>query len=96
MADYNIRDARFTAIFVKERVDPGGTDLYVRVPFELVRFNVDVDPDAPAQIVPVGSPMVPVSGVKPDSPKIYEKIWITDTVPFKPGSGGRVWFGGVT
>lgn len=95
MADYRIQDARFTAIFVR-KPQAGGTDLYERVPFELVRFNVDVDPDAPAFIMPIGERIVQGSGIKPDSPKIYEKIWITDTVPWRPGADGKVWFGNIT
>jgi len=96
MADYNLADARFTAIFVRAKKDPGDKDVYVRVPFELVRFNVDLHPDADAQIIPIGSPSISQSGVKPDSAKFYENIWIVDNVPFSASRGGKHWFGGVT
>jgi len=92
MADYRIQDARFTAIFVR-RETAGGNEVFERVPFELVRFNVDVKPDAQAYIMPIGERNINDSGIKPDSQKIYEKIWITDTVPWRPGAGGKVWFG---
>lgn len=46
MADYKQGGNRYTAIFVIES-ERGGKKTYRRNPFDLVRFNVDSDPDAP-------------------------------------------------
>lgn len=92
MGNYRTQDARFTAIFVRMPQKGGERELYVRVPFELVRFNVDVNPDATTNIIPVGQNVVNQTGDKPDSPKLYEKIWIVDSYPWRD----KHWFGGVT
>lgn len=96
MADYRLADARFTAIFVRAGHDPGDKELWIRVPFELVRFNVDVNPSVEPVIVPIGETYFSTTGVKPDSPKIYEKVWFVDQVPFAASRGGKHMFGGVT
>jgi hypothetical protein len=89
MADYKQEGNRYTAIFVIES-DRGGKKTYRRNPFDLVRFNVDTDPDAPQEIVPVG----PQSGVGlNDSDKIYENVWVVETAPWHPGRGGKQDFG---
>ena len=77
MGDYKLKDARFTMIVVRlpKRNGEKGR-LYKVLPFELVRFNVDENPDAPQVIVPVGEG-------RPQKDKIYERIWMTDTVPYK-------------
>lgn len=95
MGDYRLQDARFTMI-IERRPQAGGKDLYVRLPFELVRYNVDTDPDVTPVIVPVAasSQSVPPSGTKPDE-KIYENIWFVDAAPWRPGADGRVHFGGI-
>lgn len=96
MANYRMQDARWTMILVR-RPQHGGDDLWEVAPFELVRFNVDSDPDAPQQVVPIGqsNTAVTVGGTKQDSPKIYEKIWFVDTVPWRPGANGKHYFGNV-
>ena len=91
MSDYLNAGNRWTAIYVK-KVQAGGECLWERAPFDLVRFNVDTNPASPAFIVPLGG-MTSESGVKQDIQKQYEKIWMVDEMPWKPGSGGRVYFG---
>ena len=81
MANYENKGNRYTAIFVKQRVK-GGVEQYVRAPFEMVRFNVDDNPDAVQEIVPLGELRQTPDGSKPDGSKVYEKIWIVDQVPF--------------
>jgi hypothetical protein len=49
------------------------TEYYERATFDIVRFNVDTDPFALPQIVPVAS----------DAGKRFEKIWTLNEVPYK-------------
>jgi hypothetical protein len=58
---------RFTMVLVKTE---GG---YRRAEFDLVRFNVDENPDAEQDIVPVGVT---------DRGKIFEHVMKTDSMPF--------------
>lgn len=92
MANYANDGNRYTKILVR-RPQHGAEDLFVEAPYELIRFNVDVDPSARAYVVPVGFDAVNQIGTKNESPRIYEKVWITDTLPWSPGQGGKVWFG---
>ena len=93
MSNYSQSGNRYTAIYVRKPQRGGREDLYERVPFDLVRFNVDDNPDAPEEIIPIGSgDSVNPSGVK-DSAKIYERIWIVDAVPWRPGADGKHYFG---
>ena len=55
-----------------------------RLPFDLVRYNVDQNPDAPKEIV--------LSVTHPDTKKVFEKVWIVDEVPFA-GRRGKHNFG---
>jgi hypothetical protein len=80
MADYAQKGNRYTAIFVIES-DKGGKKTYRRNPFDLVRFNVDADPDAPQEIVPLG-PVAGNDGGISETDKIYEKVWIVETAPW--------------
>lgn len=86
MADdfgYALADMRFTAIYLRIP-QAGGADLFQRIPFDLVRFNVTQNPGALPFIMPVTSDFV--SGVGLDNEakwKRYERIWVTDTYPFK-------------
>jgi len=82
MSDYKIEGNRYTAIYVIEPKHGGG-QTYRKVPFEIVRFNVDANPSAPEVIVPTGEDVLNVDGVKADHEKVYEKIWIVDALPFK-------------
>jgi hypothetical protein len=72
MSDYDQSGNRFTAIFLKRK---DGT--LIRLPYDKVRFNVDQDPNAPRHIVPRGD----------DAGKIFEYVWITDTIPWKKKVG---------
>ncbi len=76
MSDFKQDGNRWTAIYLKKG------DLWERVPYDLVRFNVDVDPSAPVQIVPLGQ-----GG---DAGKLYERVWRVHELPF----GEKVNFGG--
>jgi hypothetical protein len=78
MSNYDIRDARWTCIFLRE----GGN--LRRLPFDIVRWNVDQDPHAPKEIVP--------SMTHPDTQKVFEKVWTVDEVPFA-GRKGKHDFG---
>lgn len=89
MSDYAQVGNRWTMILLR-KPQPSGKDLYERVPFEIVRFNVDTNPDAPPLIVPLGAS--DDTGPTPDFPKVYEHIWFVDTVPWQPGAGGGVEF----
>lgn len=80
MADYSQDGNRWTAIYLVEGDEPPRT--YKKLPYELVRFNVDQDPEAPTVIVPSGMG-------SPGAEKIYEKIWIVDHIPWE----GKVSFG---
>lgn len=77
MSDYVSSGNRYTAIFL-ERED--GT--LIRLPFDLVRFNVDVEPNASRNIVPAGA----------DTSKVFERVWITREIPWQ----GKVGFDGLS
>jgi hypothetical protein len=85
MADYKQEGNRWTMVLVRIK-DEGNQTLVKRVPFDIVRFNVDTNPDAAPNIVPLGQPNASSSDT--DSDKVYEKIWFVDEVPFRPGAGG--------
>jgi hypothetical protein len=100
VADYENKGNRWTAVFMRKPQQGGGV-LYERAAFEIVRFNVDTTPDAPEEIVPVGQQKGYPSGTaaspaKPDGPKLYERIWVVDTMPFRPGAGGKQQFSNIT
>lgn len=95
MANYQAGGNRWTAIFVVER-ERGDVNTYRKLPFEICRFNADVDPDAKEVLVPTGIDDYPSKGLGTDATpvrqevdKVYEKIWIVDSIPFKDKS----WFG---
>ena len=67
MANYEMKGHRFTMVLVK--CDGG----YRRAEFDLVRFNVDENPDAQQDIVPVGMT---------DRDKVFEHVMKTDSMPF--------------
>lgn len=67
MSNYEQSGNRYTAIFLREA---DGT--YRRLPFDLVRFNVDDHPDQKREIVPRGD----------DEGKVFEKVWLVDQVPY--------------
>lgn len=81
MANYEQSGNRWTAVYlvITER---GGANTYRKLPFEIVRFNVDVDPDAPEEIIPSGQDAFNPAGDKQNSDKIYERIWIVDNLPY--------------
>jgi len=77
MADYAQSGNRWTAIY-SVMTERGGSVTYRKLPFELVRFNVDTNPSATPVIVPCGEDVVSGVGAtpnKPNSDKIYEKVW---------------------
>lgn len=80
MANYEQTGNRWTMILIKKQL-PGGATVTERATFDLVRFNVDTDPDAKQEIVPVGQ-----GG---DNGKLFERIWTVDDAPFK-----KQFFGG--
>ena len=65
-------------VLLRKQTTAGVT--YERGTFDLVRFNVDVEPDSPPSIMPVVS----------DDNKVFERIWIVDQVPFEKQFFGRV------
>lgn len=71
MSDYEQSGNRYTAIFLKR---PDGI---IRLPFDQVRFNVDVYPDAERALVPRGD----------DEGKIFERVWVTDVIPWQKKVG---------
>lgn len=73
MANYDMSGNRYTMILVKVGVDGGGNKTYRRLAYDLVRFNVDENPNARPDIVPVGTT---------DDNKIFERIWKVDEIPF--------------
>jgi hypothetical protein len=95
MANYAMKDARFTAIYRREtRVEKGGKkDVFFLVPFELVRYNVDVPGEQEPVIIPIGQRISTGSVSTKTDEKIYEKIWVVDVVPFHVGRGGKHDFG---
>lgn len=98
MANYAMKDARFTAIYRREiRSGKGGRkeEVFFLVPFELVRYNVDLPGEQEEVIVPIGQQVSTVSdtGSKKHDEKVYGKVWIVDVVPFHVGRGGKHDFG---
>lgn len=71
MADYAQDGNRWTMVLIRKQTPNG--EAYERATFDLVRFNVDVDPTSAPAIVPVG----------PDNGKLFERVWKVDEVPFK-------------
>ena len=93
MADYQQVGNRYTAIYLVVR-EKGDKYTYRKLPFELARFNVDTDPDAVETIVPTGENVLSGTGDVPNKQygdKVYEKIWIVDSIPFS----GKTSFGPV-
>lgn len=76
--NYDQEGNRYTAIFLKHK---DGT--YERLPFDIVRFNVDKDADAKKELVPASAN---------DSGKVFEKIWIVTSIPWRK----KVVFNGVS
>lgn len=89
MSNYAQSGNRYTMILLR-RPQRDGTDLYERVPFDLVRFNVDENPSATPVIMPLGQPGE--HGAASDDRKIFEKIWYVDVVPWGPSAKGGVEF----
>jgi hypothetical protein len=86
MADYLNTGNRWTAVYLVQR-ERGDILTYRKLPWEIVRFNVDVNPSAPEEIVPTGEDSslgygTGATAVKDPESKIYEKIWIVDHLPF--------------
>jgi hypothetical protein len=81
VADYEAIGNRWTMVLIK-RTLPSGEVVTRRADFDLVRFNVDVNPNAKRVLVPRGD----------DYDKVFEKIWITDIAPWRK----KVSFNGVS
>jgi hypothetical protein len=77
MSNYEQQYNRYTAIFLKAA---DGT--FSRLPFDIVRFNIDVDRQPKRELVPRGS----------DDGKIFERIWVVKEVPWSK----KVSFGSVS
>ena len=94
MSNYENKGNRWVAVFVRKKV--GAEILMERAPFDYVRFNVDDNPDAPEEVVPLGQHNVPETGTKPDGSRLYEEVRVVDSLPHRPSSGGKIYFGNVT
>ena len=94
MADYAADGNRWTAVFLARPLHGRGDYDYIKMPWELCRFNADVYPSTEPVVVPCGEENITfnASNVKRGG-KIYERIWIVDEIPFRPGIGGKVYFG---
>lgn len=68
MSDYAQSGNRYTAIFIEDE-----HGLYKRAPFDIVRFNVDIDRNPRREIVPRGN----------DDGKIFERIWVAKDMPWQ-------------
>jgi hypothetical protein len=92
MANYLNDGNRWTAIYQAVPKKGGGYD-YRKLPFELVRFNTDTNPDAVEEIVPSGEKEDYTgfgTAATPDkvTEKIYERIWIVEgAAPFSQKTG---------
>jgi hypothetical protein len=82
MSDYKQGGNRWTAIYLVQR-ERGDHYTYRKLPFEIVRFNVDDDHDSREVIVPCGEDVLNPNADKQETDKIYEKIWIVDSLPFR-------------
>jgi hypothetical protein len=88
MANYESSGNRWTAIYVANGIRGTEYSTYTKLPWELVRFNVDSNPSATPEIVPDGEDRTlggmgsTATSVKEPN-RIYEKIWIVDSVPFR-------------
>jgi hypothetical protein len=78
MANYAQSGNRWTAIYVLRPLRGQDKTEYMKLPYELCRFNVDENPDARPVIVPNGEE----SSQPTADNKIYEKIWFVDQTPF--------------
>lgn len=92
MANYLNDGNRWTVIYQAVLKRGGGYD-YRKLPFELVRFNTDTNPDAPEEIIPTGEREdyeglgITATPTKPTE-KVYERIWIVDgAAPFSQKTG---------
>lgn len=79
MSDYSQPGNRYTAIYVKN--EDGSL---TRAPYDVVRFNVDMCPTAPREIVP--------NTGHGDHGKVFEKVWIVESLPWAK----KVGFNGVS
>lgn len=85
MADYKTEGNLYT-LFVLRVYQKGRNDPYYQIlPYEGVRFNVDVDPDAEMVLVPRGNPD---SSRAVQSQKTYESIQFFDNEPYRFGAAG--------
>ena len=78
MANYAQSGNRWTAIYVLRPIRGQEKMEYLKLPYELCRFNVDTDSSAPPVIVPDGDPSTSITA----EARIYEKIWFVDQTPF--------------
>lgn len=74
MANYEQSGNRWTMVLIRKKL-PDGSQTTERATFDLVRFNIDTDPEGQQFICPVG-----VGG---DVGKLFERIWTVDEAPFK-------------
>ena len=88
MADYAFIGNRYTQVYKLYKNGPN--PLYTKLPFELVRYNVDTDPSAAQFIVPLPeTDDGQVRNQKPDFEKIYEGIFIVDGADPWSGAGTK-------
>jgi hypothetical protein len=88
MSNYESGGNRWTAIYAANGIHGTENFTYTKLPWELVRFNVDSNPSATPVIVPdgedsglggAGTAATPVKEPR----RIYEKIWIVDAIPYR-------------
>lgn len=78
MADYAQSGNRWTAIYVLRPRRGQEQGDYLKLPYELCRFNTDTNTGAIPVIVPDGEPSAAITA----EARIYEKIWFVDQTPF--------------
>jgi hypothetical protein len=82
MPNYDNVGNRFTAIYVLHSNKGGQNPLYTKSAMEIVRFNVDENPSAPEEIIPVGQQNTTPKATRRQS-KLYEGVRFLDSEPWK-------------
>ena len=78
MANYAQSGNRWTAIYVLRPIRGQEKTEYMKLPYEICRFNTDTDSAAREVIVPDGDQSTAITA----EARIYEKIWFVDQTPF--------------
>lgn len=86
MANYELSGNRYTLVILREYQHGQEEPFYRILPYEYVRFNVDVNPSAEAVIVPTAPPNS--SRADLGQGKLYERIEFVDAEPNRFSTGG--------